>query len=371
MKSSQTNIAIVGTQGVPAHYGGFETLAENLVAYAAEQETGCELTVYCSSTAYSKPMPHYKGAHLKYLPISANGILSIPYDILSLALSIWRGADVILLLGVSGAVCLPFFRLLSRTRIVTNVDGIEWKRSKWGLFARTFLKLSEYCAVRFSDQVVADNPAIAAHILERYGREFQVVSYGGDHALSVSASPYDKGILPPRYALAISRIEPENNVHTILKAFAERPDHSFVYVGNWNANSYARQLVREYEDTPNLSLLPAEYDVGKLRTLRENAQLYVHGHSTGGTNPSLVEMMHFACPVLAYDCSFNRHTTGDKALYFSDAPDLQNKIDTLANNNQLAQDIAGALQDIAQEEYTWSKVAAQYFEMFKATNPKP
>lgn len=363
MSFSKKHLAILGTQGLPARYGGFETLAENLVVHKPFDQTGGEITVYCSASTYAEHKPEYLGARLKYLPLSANGVSSIPYDILSLILAATQRVDAILLLGVSGAVALPFIRLVSRARIVTNIDGLEWQRPKWGAVARAFLKLSERCAVRFSHDIIADNPAIAEYIEKRYGRKSTVIPYGGDHALSKPAQPYNKAAIPPRYAFALSRIEPENNVHSILSTFAQRPGLPLIYIGNWDANSYARRLKKKYDETPHLHLLAAEYDLSHLRSLREGAEIYIHGHSAGGTNPSLVEMMHFGCPVLAYECAFNRHTTKDQALYFSDEASLKHHLDTLSNDK--ARQIGDAVRNIAQEDYVWSKVAHQYFERLK------
>ena len=124
-------ISIIGTVGVPACYGGFETLVENLLD---ENDTHHNLTVYCSSKSYSDQLSTYKNAVLKYIPVNANGAQSIPYDIFSLLHAVYKRSDTILLLGVSGAICLPFIRLFSKARIVTNIDGLEWRRGKWGSF---------------------------------------------------------------------------------------------------------------------------------------------------------------------------------------------------------------------------------------------
>ncbi|MEO0096420.1 MAG: DUF1972 domain-containing protein, partial [candidate division WOR-3 bacterium] len=141
------NIAIIGTVGIPANYGGFETLAENLVTHLSSE---FNITVFCSGKAYDKRLETYKGAKLRYINLSANGPESIFYDIFSIFRSL-KFADVLLILGVSGCVSLPFVRLLSRKKIVVNIDGLEWRREKWGRFARWFLKLSEMLAVRYAD----------------------------------------------------------------------------------------------------------------------------------------------------------------------------------------------------------------------------
>ena len=151
------------------------------------------------------------------------------------------GHDRILLLGVSGALVLPMIRLVSRTRIITNIDGIEWKREKWRPFARMVLRASEWAAVRFSHEVVADNQSIADHVRDNYGSSCHVITYGGDHALHRTGEAKAPEELTDSYALALCRIEPENNAHVILEALGEA-DMPLVFVGNWNNSDYGREL---------------------------------------------------------------------------------------------------------------------------------
>ncbi len=193
---SNFRISIIGTVGVPANYGGFETLAENLVRHHQLSPKSVELTVYCSKHSYEAQPATFLSARLRYVPLAANGVQSIPYDIWSLFSSVRHGCDAILLLGVSGALALPLIRLISSARIVTNIDGIEWRREKWRGLARWFLRLSERMAVRFSHQVVADNGGIADYVTETYGRECAVIAYGGDHAVAVAPIPYTASSLP-------------------------------------------------------------------------------------------------------------------------------------------------------------------------------
>jgi len=170
------NISIIGTAGIPARYGGFETLAENLVKNKTE---GIEYTVFCSEKLYQEKQKSYLNAKLRYINLNANGISSIFYDFISMLLSL--RSDAMLILGVSGSLFLPFIRLIYRGRIITNIDGIEWKRDKWNKIARYILRISEKSAVRFSDAVICDNQGIVDYITETYKRESVLIEYGADH----------------------------------------------------------------------------------------------------------------------------------------------------------------------------------------------
>jgi glycosyltransferase involved in cell wall biosynthesis len=359
----QINIAIVGTVGIPARYGGFETLAENLALYCKSHQSQYSLVVYCSSLSYKKKYLNYQSANLKYIPVKANGIFSVPYDIVSLFSAIFNKSDVILLLGVSGAAALPFVKLLSSVKIITNIDGIEWKRGKWHGIAKHFLRFSEMMAIQFSDEVISDNAAIAEYVRRHYGLKTKVIAYGGDHALVGEEIVFENCLLPRKYALSICRIEEENNIHIILEAFSKLGDHTIVIVGNWKNNKYGRNLVDRFGSRNNIFLLDPIYDLRKLKYLRSRALFYVHGHSAGGTNPSLVEAMSFGKTILAFDCNYNRSTTENKALYFSDCDELMYIIKYL--NVNIMKKVEKNMMNIAKRRYTWNVVAKQYFSLFK------
>ncbi len=356
-----SRIAIIGTVGVPANYGGFETLAENLALWHESSERSDTLTVYCSGKAYADQAQEFHGAKLVYIPLQANGAQSIPYDIWSMLSAWWRGTDKMLILGVSGALFLPLLRMFSRAKIVTNIDGIEWKRDKWSRLQRAFLKWSEALAVRFSHQIIADNAAIADYVNKSYGVESAVIAYGGDHALAATPVPTPEIDLPPRYALKICRIEPENNIDMVLEAFAGNTDLPLVFIGNWDRSPYGAALKARYAETPGLYLVDPIYDIGKLRTLRQGATVCVHGHSAGGTNPSLVEMMVFGLPVFAYDCAFNRASTEDQAMYFQDAKSLRALV--AETPTEVRAEIGATMKTIADARYTWNVIGQTYFDL--------
>lgn len=354
-------IAVVGTVGLPASYGGFETLVENLT-----QELGEELdfTVYCSAKSYQTQLPTYNNARLKYLNFNANGIQSIPYDILSLLDSL-KNADTILVLGVSGCIVLPVLTLFTNKRIVVNIDGQEWKRQKWNRFAKWFLRFSERLAVKFADAVVTDNRVIQDYVRDSYGVESKMIAYGADHARKISLSEAvlkDYPFLKENYAFKVSRIEPENNIQIILEAFSEYPDLNLVLIGNWGNSSFGKDLKLQFGKYPNIFLLDSVYDQDILNQIRSNCYVYVHGHSAGGTNPSLVEAMYLGLPILAFGANYNKATTNSEALYFNDRPELVALLSQLETTK--LQSVSRAMKAHAEENYTWQAIAQAYLKLF-------
>ena len=279
---------------------------------------------------------------------------SIPYDSLSILHSLLFTKNDILVLGVSGAVMLPIFRLFSSRRIVTNIDGLEWKRDKWGTFAKWFLKFSEKVAVKAAHTVISDNAAIAEHVKTAYGRDSVVIAYGGDHAVTSEITTQKDD-----FSLALCRIEPENNVEMILKAFSETPTENLKFIGNWDKSEFGQQLKKEYSAFPNIVIIDPIYDTEALFEIRQKASRYIHGHSAGGTNPSLVEMMFFEIPIYCFDCNYNRASTEDKACYFSSVVSLKELL-----VGPLSRDNGKDMLEIAQRSYTWEIVKAQYEELF-------
>ena len=353
-------VAIIGTQGVPAKYGGFETLVENIIGENCSD--GISYTVFCSSKDMPDKIKEYKGARLKYVCLKANGVQSIPYDIVSMMRAIC-GYDAILILGVSGCIFLPIFKLFCRKKVIVNIDGLEYRRAKWKNWVKKFLKLSEKVAVRFADVIITDNKGIYYYVKEKYGKETTLIAYGGDHALIDITKEREEEILKQYdlvagdYSISVCRIEPENNCHITLEAFKNSKEN-LVFIGNWDRNGYSRKLKEEYKDKySNIILLNSIYDLNILYTLRKNAKYYIHGHSAGGTNPSLVEAMFFGRPILSYDVVYNRETTKNKAHYFTDADGLQQLIAQEVDNGK-------ELKEVACEKYTWAKIARQYEALY-------
>lgn len=351
-------VAIIGSQGVPPKYGGFETLVDNIISNRSER---VEYTVFCSSPDMDSKLTEYKGCILKYVNLRAHGVMSVPYDIISMMKAL-RGYDAILVLGVSGAIFLPFLKLFSSARIIVNIDGLEHTRDKWDSLAKRFLKFSLGSCMKWADEIVSDNKGIQDFVSNEYGRAAQLIAYGGDHAVRDVDARRQKAMLDfhnleaGKYDLSICRIEPENNCHITLEAY-QNSGQQIAIVGNWNHSDYSRELYTRYKNQPGIHLIKSIYDIDALYALRNNCRRYVHGHKSGGTNPSLVEAMFFAKPIIAYDVIYNRETTQNTAYYYNNVETLKKLIarDDLKSEQTLT---------IARNEYIWKLIAQQYENLF-------
>lgn len=356
-------IAIIGTVGVPGKYGGFETLVENLLRNKYSNDI--KYTVVCSSKSYDVKQDSYMGADLKYVNFKANGLQSVIYDIISFFL-VCRTSDVILVLGVSGCCILPIFRFFYKKKLIINIDGLEHKRDKWGKFARKFLKFSEKMAVKYADTIISDNKAIQEYVIKEYGKNSEMIAYGGNHVFGINNEINEDKILQElglkegEYYFSVCRIEPENNLHIILEAFAQC-GKKYVVVGNWYNSPYGQNLLDKYNKYPNIKMLSPIYDVGILYALRSSCKAYIHGHSAGGTNPSLVEAMHFGIPIFTYDVIYNRETTENDALYFKDSRELIEILDIPAEK---LSSISNRMKDIANNRYKWETISKEYEALF-------
>jgi len=361
-------LALVGSRGIPARYGGFETFAEELSLRLAAR--GAEVTVFCEGEPDSGPA-RLGNVRLEYVRARSLGPLTtVVHDVRSL----WRARgrfDVVYLLGYGASFACRLARGRG-TEVWINMDGLEWRRSKWGRAARAWLHAMEGCAGRRADRLVFDNRALANEVMERRGWRtvpYDVVAYGAPLARDeVDPSPLDAlGLRPRGYHLVLCRCEPENHLLEIVRAhrraWCERP---LVVVSNTGSRTpYAERLLAHAGE--RVRFLGPIYEPDLIVPLRAHCHSYLHGHSVGGTNPSLIEAMGAGALVVAHDNPFNREVLGDAGLYFADEVGLQASLEALERIEELQ---ARAFREAARrriaEAYTWPLVAERYAELLLA-----
>lgn len=339
-------IAFIGSAGLPNRYGGFESFLEACAPVLAESHT---VIVTCDAAKYPEPTAEWYGVRRVFLKVPANGSASVLHDIVAFA-SVFTRADAIVVLGVSAGVAFPVMRLLcalSGKRLIVNVDGVEWRRAKFGRAKRAFLRISDSIAQIFAHKVVVDSSALLPFLTAAGRRKATCIAYSGDQVIRLPRQG------KPDRLLTICRIEPENNCHLLLEAVASSdcPLH-YDFIGNWNASDYGRALRQHYAGHLRITLHDPVYDEQVIAWYRERCAIYLHGHSVGGTNPSLVEMLFYDCKIFAFDCLFNRETARNTASYFTDAPAL---------TRQLTDDREQVMNRTAVREcYTRANIVSQY-----------
>lgn len=352
-------LAILGTRGIPAQYGGFETFAEELSTRLVKH--GIEVTVFCEAGGNVLP-EDYMGVKPRYVSVLNLGPLTtIIFDLVCL----WRarkGFDVVYMLGY-GASLFCFLPRICGSKVWINMDGVEWARSKWTWPARIWLKIMEAVAMWTPSRVIADAEAILQHLEKRYRHlpPSSVIPYGAKVIdLPPSVSILDEWCLQSKsYLLVVCRLEPENHLVEILVGYhASAAILPLIIVGNHLAGTeYVKSLVGYA--SKNIRFVGTVYDQDKLLALRYHSYAYIHGHSVGGTNPSLLEAMGCGNRIIAHDNQFNREVAGESSVYFSDANSLSA---ILSNLKDLAAN-GRAAQQIILERYTWEKVVAKYLKL--------
>lgn len=361
-KSEKPKLYIVGSHGVPARYGGFETLAD----FICQNLNGdYDITVFCYSKKYPERNPTYHGVKLKYVNIYASGFKGIIYDLVTFPMACVK-ADIILFLGPAGAGFIVPLAKLFRTKVIVNHGGLnEWEREKLSWFQKQWAKFNHRIAARRSTFNIADNEHYRDSLQQNFNASAEVIRYGGDHAQKV---PTDRFIekypfLSKPYAASVSRAQVDNNLHLILEAFEQFEGYPLVLVSNWNVSQYGKDLKEKYQRHANMILLDAIYDQEELNCIRGNAHVYIHTHSRCGTAPSLVEAMCLDQAVLSYKADTNIETTEGKALYFEDSIELVELLNTISEDE--LEKLAQKMSEIARTKYTWATIAEQYRRLIK------
>lgn len=359
--SRKIKVAVIGTNGLPARYGGFETLVDNLTQELNEE---FDFTVYCSKTPKKKRLQSYNKTRLIYLPFKANGYQSFIYDTISM-FHAWFTSDILFILGPAAGIITPLNSLF-RKKIILNHGGLnEWERKKFSRIERFYLRISHEIAAHWATYNIADNNILRESILQKFREDSIVIRYGGDHVMKVAINnqyilkyPFIK----EKYAISVSRAQKDNNLHLILEAFESISNFKLVLISNWQVSKYGRDLKEKYSNYDNMILLDAIYESYELNMLRSNAILYIHSHSQCGTAPSLVEAICLGLPIISYDVPTNRETTKNKVLYFENGIELENHLTSWSEVK--SDQMKNELQWLIQKEYTWKYIASQYRELF-------
>jgi glycosyltransferase involved in cell wall biosynthesis len=359
--NARPRLAILGTRGVPAGHGGFETFAERLSIHLTVR--GWDVTVYCQVDEGRQPSEDYwEGVKRVLVPAGRNDALgTMVFDAKATAHAA-RTDALHLVLGYNTALLNALTRLRGR-RLVMNMDGLEWKRSKWNAAERAWLRLNEVVGARVSHALVADHPEIARHLTRlRRADAIETIPYGADAVREASLGALDRlGLSPGGYYLTVARIEPENSLLEVVRAHrASGTNKRLVMLGRLDpaVNRY-HALLREAASDACLFPGPI-YEKEDVAALRYHAFAYVHGHTVGGTNPSLVEAMGAGNAVLAHENPFNRWVAGEGAIYFSDESALVAAMRRLEEEPGLRERMAAANRDRHASAFTWDVVLGQY-----------
>jgi hypothetical protein len=315
----RTSVAFLGTVGIPNIYGGFESFLEKCTPKISNY---AKVIVTCEKRKYNDRNPVWNGVERIFIPIPANGIFSIFHDIYAF-FRVVNKSNHIIFLGVSAGIFFPLVRmigLITNKQIIVNLDGLEWRRSKYSKSIKYFLKISDYLAQIFANKIIIDNEGLRPYILKWSKHKVFCIAYSGD---DVGIQSYvNRDTLTTGNLLTICRIEPENNCAMLIEGFKKSGSGKYVFVGNWDKSEYGRLLRKKYKEVQGLAMLNPIYNKEKIHELRSLCEIYLHGHSVGGSNPSLIEMLFYKSNILAYDCIFNRKTAEQDADYFSNSDEL-------------------------------------------------
>lgn len=358
-------LCIMGTRGVPAAHGGFETFAEQLSCYLAGR--GWRVTVYCQEDGDGPVREDtWQGVHRVIIPVARGGAAgTVVFDWLSTRHAIRAGHPLLLTLGYNTALFCLAYRLAGRSNLI-NMDGIEWRRDKWGKFAKTWLWLNERFGCWFGTHLVADHPEIARHLATRIpAGKITMIPYGAPRIDAADpAAIAALGLTPGRYIVLIARAEPENSVREVVAAFSRRHRGlTLVVLGNYTPETNAYHAAVLAVAGSEVVFPGAIYDARVVESLRFHALFHVHGHRVGGTNPSLVEALGAGNAVLAHDNPFNRWVAADAAVYFTDEDSCAEQLDRLAGDAGLLERLRAAGRRQHENHFTWPRVLAAYEQL--------
>lgn len=358
-------IGIIGTRGIPNYYSGFEQCAEFLSLGLVDR--GHHVTVYNSHNHLFQETS-FNGVDIIhcYDPEYKIGTAGqFIYDLNCILDSRKRNFDLILQLGYNSNSI--WNKLLPRQSvIITNMDGLEWKRSKFSSEVQRFLRQAEKWAVKTSDYLIADSLGIQKYLSETYNKQSTYIPYGSYVFVEPDISYLQEfKLIPYNYNMLVARLEPENSIELILDGVLEAKNNSQFLVVGKNHTKYGKYLTDRYKANKNIRFMGGIYDLKKLNNVRYYSNLYFHGHTVGGTNPSLLEAMGSGCLICAHNNSFNRAILGDDSFYFTKPTDIAQQLDTFKKENYTY--LVDANREKIRNIYHWPLIVDQYEKLFTSS----
>jgi glycosyltransferase involved in cell wall biosynthesis len=362
-------LAILGTRGIPANYGGFETFAEELSTRLAAR--GHDVTVYGRSNNIRYPDRIYRGVKLTILPtIGTKYLDTVAHTFLSALHAFGRGFDCILMCNAANAI----FALLPRatgTPVALNVDGIERLRKKWGKAGRAYYRMSEYLATLIPNVIVTDANVIRDYYMKQYRKPSVMIAYGAHTDRTETTEVLDRlGVRPREYFLYVSRLEPENNAHVVVEAYERvNTDKPLLIVGD---APYAAKYIEQLKATRDsrIQFPGAIYGTG-YRELQSHAFAYIHATEVGGTHPALIEAMGAGNCVVVKDTPENREVIDDSGVFFQDAQSLSRQMQAVLADLSLVERLRAMARDRVQARYSWDAVTDAYEKLFRELVIRP
>jgi glycosyltransferase involved in cell wall biosynthesis len=364
-------IAFIGTRGIPAQHGGFETCVEEVGLRLTQK--GHHVTVY-SKRSKDTRCYHYKGMINVYIPrVQIKGFETLFASFLAVIHSLFYRFDMHMIFDSANSPLLYIYKIFEKPCAI-NTDGLGWKRDKWGKFAKKYYKLSEWIAVKASKNIVTDSRAMQKYYETEYNANSTVISYGANIPMRYSAEEEDvvlakMGIDRKRYFLQITRFEPENNPDISLKAFNNcSPEMKMVLIGGVKSRTqYLQNIEIETVKNSNIVLPGFIYDRKQLDIIWTNCFCYIHGNFLGGTNPALLQAMASGRPVVAVDCVFNREVLDGQGFFYNrDVQSLREQMRYIMNHVPEAEKMAHGALERVKMNYNWDLVASKYEELFKS-----
>ena len=345
-------IAIIGSHGLYANYGGWDQLVKNLAEMKSEKIT---YLIFNSSDSDKNTKLPPDGVVVKRLWLKASGFQGLFYDFWSILICYWS-VDTILFLGVQGIPLIPFLRMLRKVKIVSNVGGIEWERPKFGFFSKIYLKFCFRLSFIFSDTVILDNPHYLLFVPQRTKAGVKIIPYGGEIDISLYVDQGFEAKYPfikRDYYLSISRSLEDNHLNELCNCFLNSR-HALVLISNLTNSEYGLMILNKYKDCKNISLINGLYIKSELDLIRRNCKAYIHTHTLCGTAPSLVEMIIAGVPIISVDRPQNRYTLNNQGFFYSSFSELQ----ILLMNNPDLKEFTPSRE--CAKLYDWNRVINEY-----------